>query len=396
MKSQYFINIKSFAFLLCLHLLCSHKGFSQNTNNFWQFANNRNPNTNEIRHIIPQSYQTLSLNKQDFFSFMSQIPIGKPHQAQSPSAIISLPMADGSFQQFSITETPLLSEDFALLRPEIHTYTAQGIDDQTAVAYLDWTMQGFHGMILSANGTTFIDPYSKNNTDFYICYRKEDYINADKINNKTCTTFTDSHWIAYEKERDKRLNKPFGLKEKDYLRPSGTQLRTYRLAVASTVEYTAFHGNTVASTQNAITTTINRVRGVYEREVGISFTLINNTNIIFVGQDEFDNSEAPLLINQSQTVIDNSVGASNYDIGHTVSTGGGGLAGLGVVCRDGQKARGITGSSSPIGDPYDIDYVAHEIGHQFGGQHTFNGNQGSCSGNRSASSAYEVDRKSVV
>jgi hypothetical protein len=100
----------------------------------------------------------------------------------------------------------------------------------------------------------------------------------------------------------------------------------------------------------------------------------NNDLIIFVDSDSFDNSNtANALLNQSQTVIDATIGSANYDIGHTVSTGGGGVAQLNSPCGSG-KARGITGQGSPVGDPFDIDYVAHEMGHQFGGNHTQNNN----------------------
>ncbi len=89
------------------------------------------------------------------------------------------------------------------------------------------------------------------------------------------------------------------------------------------------------------------------------------------------------MLSQNQSTCDSNIGYNNYDIGHVFSTGGGGVAYLQSPC-GGNKAGGVTGQTSPVNDPFDIDYVAHEMGHQWGGNHTQNN---SC--NRSSGATYE-------
>ena len=275
--------------------------------------------------------------------------------------------------------------------PNIKTFVGQGISNKSQTIRIDYTEFGFHAMVLSPNGTWFIDPYSKNNTIDYISYYKKDYLNLDKLK------YEELPVIENQSSQSQIKSNPIG-------NCIGDKLRTYRIAVACTGEYAeAAVGNpnpTTAQVLSAITTTVNRVDGIYETELSIRFVLVaNETSIIFLDPttDPFNgNNNSGVLINESQNVISNTIQYPNFDIGHTFSTGGGGLANLGCVCDNGSKASGITGSTNPVGDSYDVDYVAHEIGHQFGGNHTFNSNLGSCQGNRRSNMAYEVGSGTTV
>jgi pimeloyl-ACP methyl ester carboxylesterase len=178
------------------------------------------------------------------------------------------------------------------------------------------------------------------------------------------------------------------------------QLAAPYLVTEYAIAATGLASPTVAQALSRIQTTVNRVTGVYQKELGITFQLIpNNSVIIFTSaaNDVFTGNNNPnILINESQNIITSLIGSANFDIGHTFSTGGGGLAAMGV-CDNPLKASGITGSTAPVGDPFDIDFVCHEIGHQFGANHTFNGTQGNCAGvNRNGPTAYEPGSGSTI
>jgi hypothetical protein len=293
---------------------------------------------------------------------------------------ISLPLPNLTYQRFQVEESPILSPKLAAKYPEIRTYQARGIDDPEASARLSLTPSGFRAQVLSPRGTFYVDPTG--NDEEYTSYFRQDLRRGPG----QCEVQGDPGEARREAARPPSR--------------TGQSLRTYRIAVACTGEYAAFHGGTVARALDGIAATINRVSGIFQQELAIRLILVDdNDQLVFTnsGSDGLDNNNARTLINQSQAKIDDLIKDANYDIGHTFSTGAGGLAGLGVVCRGGQKGRGVTGQSSPFGDGFDVDFVAHEIGHQFGGNHTFNGASGSCSGgNRNGPTAYEPGSGSTI
>jgi hypothetical protein len=301
--------------------------------------------------------------------------------------LVTLPLPDGTNARFRVVEASVMAPELAAQFPSIKTYTGVGLDDPSASLRLDLTPAGFHAQVLSATtGSFFIDPATRTDNQHYLSFWKRDMpgrsFNCD---------VKDSGDSAGDTRRDAAPGA---------LRTSGPALRTYRLALAATGEYATFQGGTVDKTFAAMVTTVNRVVGVYEKELAVRLVLVGNTtSLIYTNAttDPYTNNNGSTLLGENQTNVDRLIGSANYDIGHVFSTGGGGVAGLGVVCRNGQKARGVTGSSAPVNDAFDIDYVAHEMGHQFGGNHTFNGVSGSCGGgNRNAGTAFEPGSGSTI
>ncbi|HMJ07281.1 MAG TPA: zinc-dependent metalloprotease family protein [Chthoniobacterales bacterium] len=301
---------------------------------------------------------------------------------------LSLPTPyEGKFARFEVEEVNIMHPALAAKYPEIKTYRGRGLDDPSASLALDVTPAGMHAQIRTSAGTIYIDPYYFGNDRAYASYYKIDTFRDPKREGFLCETpGQESRFVS----------------NRIPATSSGTQLRTYRLACAANSTFTNFTGNTVATGLAAVVVVVNRVSAVYEAEVGVRLQLIpNNDEIIYPttgnpvnGADPYSNTTAAL--GQNQTNLDAKIGSANYDIGHVFTTGSGGVAGLGVVCRASQKARGTTGLGNPIGDAFNIDFVAHEMGHQFGANHTFNGNTTNCGSNRSSAHAYEPGSGSSI
>lgn len=349
---------------------------AQNSLNFWKPIFEKEIKTVGERVIIPNKYKTFSVSN-DFKNLLFSVPNENLVSLQNSSVIIELPMPNGELQKFKVVESPIMANELAAQFPSIKTFDVVGLDEPGTYGKLDWTEFGFHGMLFSAEGRVFIDPYSRNNITEYISYFSSDF--AKKESDRMIPE------CGAQDISTERINGPSTPIAPQANIFAGSILRTYRFAVACTGEYavaaTGLPTPTTAQILSVVTTTVNRVDGVYRTEASIRLQLIANESAILFGNAATDpftgNNNAGTLINESQTVINANIGAANYDIGHTFSTGGGGLAGLGVVCINTQKARGITGSGNPVGDAYDIDYVAHEVGHQFAGNHSYN----QCTGN---------------
>ncbi|HET8645141.1 MAG TPA: M12 family metallo-peptidase, partial [Vicinamibacteria bacterium] len=285
-------------------------------------------------------------------------------------ATISLPRPDGSYARFAVQESPVMAPALARRYPRIKTYSGRGLDDPSATLRFSWTPLGLHALVLSAQGAAFVEPVR--GAGLHVAYG----LDAARTHGFRCLLRDDAAG---------RL--PAGNA------PSGDTLRTYRVAVATTGRYTAFFGST-ADTIAGIVATLNGVNAIYNLDLAVHLVLIDdNEAIVFDEEDDpFDADNNADLNATIQQVIDDEIGDADYDVGHlfhklAVDGDAGGDAGcIACVCMSGSKGSGFTSGFAP-GDAEYIFVVAHEMGHQHGGTHTFN----SCGGSdqRTGDSAYE-------
>lgn len=324
----------------------------------------------EKRPFPPASYHLASLNRAAFY----------------PDAdAILLPDPNGRLQPFHLIPAPIMAAELAAKFPQITTYQIVAMDDGGINGRLDFSPIGLHAIVHSPDGTWYIDPYSRKNNQLHLSYYQNEY-------------FRDHNYTELLPKVEYATPPPTHSPSNRKL-AANSSLHTYRLAVAATGEYTQYHGGTVLDGLIGIVTAVNRVNSIYERETAVRLELVaTNDQIIFTNPatDGYHNNDVLVAIGQNQTILDTIIGNDNYDIGHLFSTGSGGLAQGGAVCESGRKAQATTGLPTPEGDPFYIDYVAHEIGHQFGARHTFNGDSGGCAYGRTPENAYEPGSGSTI
>lgn len=322
------------------------------------------------RNNIPSKANYYQLNLNQLKTQLQSAPDRDGFTGKS-NLIIEFPTSEGKIEHFRVWSSPIMHPDLAAKFPMIKTYVAQGVEDPTAYMRFSVTQFGLHTMTLSGKrSTSYIDPYTTDLNNYIVYNRKS--LGADTQPFECLTEEDDAKLRSIEKDRNSGTT--FKADADDM------KMRKYRLAQTCTAEYgnifTSGGGSDAANkaeVQAQMTITINRVNTVYEVDLGITLEFIaNNDDCIFYGATGSDPWSGEYNT-ATQNFLNTTIGDANYDIGHNFNTSGGGNAGcLACVCTDGSKGSGMTGRADPTGDPFDIDYVAHEMGHQFGGYHTMN------------------------
>jgi hypothetical protein len=283
--------------------------------------------------------------------------------SQESGVLIAIPNLDGKMEHFRVFEASNFEPELQAQFPQIRAYAGYGVEDPTAVLRMSVSHKNVQTMVLRADKQTeFIEPFNKNATVYAV------FSSSMKPN--------DNSWTCLQEN----LNIENTLNNQTTGRnamSSDLTFRTYRLALSCNGEYAQFHGGSVADALGGMNATMTRVNGVYEKDLAVRLQIIaNNTSVIFTNPntDPYGNSMGAWDTQLKQT-LNTNIGVAGYDIGHLVAgSGGGGNAGcIGCICDNFDKGTGYTapGGSGPEGDAFDIDYVAHEMGHQLGAFHTF-------------------------
>jgi Metallo-peptidase family M12B Reprolysin-like len=320
--------------------------------------------------------RAFTLKRASLRKALAKAPREFTRAARLRPAVISLPAPNGRFQRFALARSAIMSPGLQRKHPRIRTYSGRGIDDSAATIHADISPFGFHASVRSPNGGWYIDPFFRSSPNLYVSYHGQQL--------KESFPFVEHELKDGDGEGAAAAEAP------EPNPPTGAQLRNYRLALITDPGYSDYVGGPAAVTAAKVAL-MNRVDQVYEEDLAIRMQLIPNNDLLNL--NTWDAATAPngpcgaaACFTQAQVtgcssttrarfVIGQIIGASNYDIGHlALGQPGGGVANLGVVGRS-NKAGGCTGIPTPVGDFYAIDYVAHEMGHQFSGNHPFNGNQ---------------------
>ncbi|MBP6373772.1 MAG: fibronectin type III domain-containing protein [Flavobacterium sp.] len=275
--------------------------------------------------------------------------------AAASTKIVSFPTVSGELAQYRVKESSNLDPELAARYPEIKSYIGQGVDNPAATIYFSVSPLGVQTMLINPDKSAeFIEPYTTDLSS-YVVYRRQD--KAASLTPFECKVIADA---------------PSDLTSST-ARPNADDatLRTFRLAASCTGEYAGYFGGTKALALAAINNSMTRVNGVFEADFAARMVLVANNDAVLYTSASTD-PYTTSYNSQLQSTLTSVIGDANYDVGHlfVLASNNGNAGCIGCICASG-KGSGFTAGTAPVGDTFDIDYLAHEIGHQFGGNHTF-------------------------
>lgn len=308
------------------------------------------------------------LFRTDFAALRTQVEVSARSSPVAASAPFNLPMPDGSVHPFRIFEVPCMAPELAARFPSFKTYAGESLETPGATVRLSFTARGFHAMILSPEGDVFINPADElptDRTEFYVSFYKSD--SADQGAALDCRV------IDAEEPRD-------NLSSHASTVARGPTLNTLTLGFLPTAEWSILHGGTVDLALSALVEHCSRISAIFERDFCVRFILpAQQDRLIQLNPetDQLTNSSTDALFTQGggfQRLVPNL----QTNVRQIIGTYGGGVARLRSVC---STAVSVANSGLAVDYPYTTMVACHELGHQFGANHTFSGEGERCGPN---------------
>ena len=330
--------------------------------------------------------------------YLGKAPLEYKANGAAPLALV-VPLPNNTSETFEMYESPMLSPEIAAQHPEIKTFAGKGKNNVSASIRITFTSAGFSAIILGINGdAVYFEKANNLSTDnIYISYFGSKATHPGKVQNSNNKCGTPDKTV---KKNANEADASF-INRTNSTTTTGGTMRTFRLAMAATAEFTtAKGGGNVNNAFAALVAYVNRMIAVYKVELSVSFTLVSGTNLVYTTNGvPYTNSNQTLMLTQNQTNIDNVIGSANYDVGHILGTAGGsggGIAASSSVCDASSKAQGVSG----VGDGsfaaiFDDQLIDHEVGHQFSMSHSFNSSIPVCT-TREPSTSVEVGSGTTI
>jgi len=294
--------------------------------------------------------------------------------AKNTTSEITIPNTDGILERFSVWESSNFDPELQAKYPEIRSYEGRGIDDKNAKIHFSVAPIGMQTMVFrTAKPTEYIEQNPDNKSEYVLFKSADNAASKMLLNCKTTNQIFENKSTVTAKTAS-----------------NAKQFKTLRLALSCTGEYTAYFGGTKAGALAGMNATLTRVNGIFNRDLAVQLVLIANNDAVIYTDASTDpysiasvgaDNNNPTWPKEVQTTLTNIVGEGNYDIGHLfgASGGGGNASCIGCVCVSPTSSQPLGKGSAftspadarPQGDNFDIDFVAHEMGHQLGGTHTF-------------------------
>ncbi|KAB8154402.1 T9SS type A sorting domain-containing protein [Kordia sp. TARA_039_SRF] len=357
--------------LLAFIFLISSVGFAQN-NDWKKLQTVTDTESVSKLNLSEQKVNYFELNLESFKQQLNSAPFRGT--TFNSNTVLQIPGIDGKLETFKMYEASVFAPELAAKFPDIKSYVGFSQENYGAEVRLSISHKGVQTMISYPNRpTVFMQPAGSDITN-YVVYTRD--ARTSSVSEFNCTTID---------EVQSRLTDDSNVQLED---ANDQILRTFRIAISVTGEYTQYHGGTVADAMAAINATMTRVNAIFEVDMAVTFEVIaNNDTIVFTNANSDPYSPASSGAGgawnlELQNYLTGSIGNAAYDIGHLFgASGGGGNAGcIGCVCvddtastNDRNKGSAYTSPADaiPEGDTFDVDYVAHEIGHQMGANHTW-------------------------